>query len=83
MTSKQSWRHFTCPECGRAATVAPWVSRPICVHSWDSTTPEIWDADDTDGHGTPIEQSPNEEYREEGKWWSLMRETSNQDSESA
>lgn len=57
-----------CPECGRAATIAPWISRPICVHSWDNATPEIWDGDDP-----PIEEARNPEYRTPGpKTWTAM-----------
>lgn len=64
-------KHWRCPECGRVSSVAEYVSRPICVHSWDSGTPEIWDGDDVEG--TPIEQSPNPEWRTPGpKTWTAM-----------
>lgn len=62
-----------CPSCGRVSSVAPWYTRPICVHAWDSGTPEIWDGDDTDGDGRAIEQSPNEDWRTPGpRTWTEM-----------
>lgn len=55
--------------------MADWVSRPICLHSWDNGSPEIWDGDDCGMNGGDrIEDSPNEEYRIEGKWWNEMTE---------
>lgn len=59
-------RVVRCPECGRVASVPEWCSRPICVHAWDGNTPEVWDGDDSNGEGRPIEQSPNEKYRTPG-----------------
>lgn len=55
-----------CPECDRVASVPEWCSRPICVHAWDGLSPEIWDGDDRDGEGHPIEWAPNEKYRVPG-----------------
>jgi len=61
-----------CPVCGAIATVAEYIKRPICVHVVD-LGPEIWDADDTDGEGRRIEESPNEVYRTPGPAsWGLM-----------
>lgn len=57
---------YRCPECGRVASVAPWVARPICVHSWSDGTPEVWDGDDDNGEGRAIEQAPNEKFRTPG-----------------
>lgn len=59
-------RHLRCPECGRVASVPEWCARPICVHAWDNNTPEVWDGDDRDGEGRPIEWSPNEKFRTPG-----------------
>lgn len=61
---------FRCPECQRVSSVANWVVRPICVHSWDSCSPEIWDGADP---GNLIEHSPNEKFRTPGPdTWSDM-----------
>lgn len=65
-------RIMRCPECGRVSSVAPWIARPICVHSWDAGIPEIWDGDETSSGG-PIEFSRNEEWRTPGpKTWTEM-----------
>lgn len=62
-----------CPECGRVASVPEWCKRPICVHAWDGCAPEIWDGDDTDGEGHPVEQSPTEAWRTPGpRTWTAM-----------
>lgn len=58
-----AFRVLCCPECGRVASVPERCKRPICVHSWDGYTPEIWDAD---AEGDRIEDSPNERYRTPG-----------------
>lgn len=64
---------YRCVECGRVSSVAEWVKRPICVHSWDAGSPEIWDGDD-DGEGRTIEQAPNEKFRTPGPdTWSEMQ----------
>jgi hypothetical protein len=64
---------WQCPECKRVASVPEWCARPICVHAWDGNTPEVWNGDDTDGEGRPIEWSPNERYRDPGpETWSGM-----------
>lgn len=66
-------RHLRCPECGRIASVPEWCSRPICVHAWAGCAPEIWDGDDRDGEGHPIEWSPNEAFRSSGpETWTAM-----------
>jgi len=70
---QESERIMRCPDCGRVASVSPWCKRPICVHAWDGCTPEVWDGDDTNGEGRPIEWSPNEEYRVPGpQTWTAM-----------
>lgn len=66
---------FRCPECGRVSSVADWIKRPVCVHSWDAGTPEIWDGDNSgpDDDGRPIEHSPSEKFRTPGPdTWSEM-----------
>lgn len=61
-------RVMRCPECGRIASVAEWIGRPLCVHSWESGTPEIWDGDDP-----PIENAVNEAWRSPGpNTWTEM-----------
>jgi hypothetical protein len=63
-------RVMCCPLCHRVASVAPWVKRPICVHSWQGGVPEIWDGDDP-----PIEQARNIEFRTPGPTtWSEMEQ---------
>jgi hypothetical protein len=53
--------------------VPEWCARPICVHAWDGNAPEIWDGDDDDGQGRPIEHAPNEDYRTPGPdTWTAM-----------
>lgn len=70
---QEAERQMECPECGRVSSVAPWLTRPICVHSWASGVPEIWDGDDVNGEGRPIECSPNENYRVPGPdTWAVM-----------
>lgn len=72
-TAKEAMRHMRCPECGRVASVAEWCSRPICVHAWVSNVPEVWDGDNVEGEGGPIEQSPSEAYRSPGpRTWMAM-----------
>lgn len=62
-----------CPECGRVASVAPWVKRPICLHTFAANVPEVWDGDDHDGEGHPIEWAPNPVYRKPGpRTWTEM-----------
>lgn len=72
--AQSSARIMRCPECGRVSSVAEWVARPICVHAWEGGgTPEIWDGNDANGEGRPIEWSPNEKYRTPGPdTWSEM-----------
>ena len=66
-------RVMICPDCGRVASVAPWCARPICVHSWDGCTPEIWDGNESTSDGLPIERAPNEEMRTPGpSTWTTM-----------
>ena len=66
-------RHMRCPECGRIASVPDRCKRPICVHAWTGSAPEIWDGDDTNGEGRTVEQSPNEPFRSPGpKTWAAM-----------
>jgi hypothetical protein len=62
-----------CPECGRVASTPEWCIRPICVHGWEGCVPEVWDGDDTNGSGRPIEHSPNEAFRMPGpNTWTAM-----------
>lgn len=66
-------RVYECPECGRVASVPEWVARPVCVHAWCSSTPEVWDGDDADGEGRLIELSPHEPFRTPGpNTWTEM-----------
>lgn len=62
-----------CPRCGRVASVPGWCSRPICVHAWNGSSPEVWDGDDVDGEGRRVEDSPEESFRSPGPTtWSEM-----------
>jgi hypothetical protein len=67
-------RIMGCPECGRVASVPDWCARPICVHAWVDSAPEVWDGDDTNGEGRPIERAPHEPYRTPGpNTWTAMQ----------
>lgn len=64
---------YYCPECGYVSTVGRFIRRPICLHVLSiEGTPEIWDADDSGGHGRRIEDSPQAEYRSPGPRWQFM-----------
>lgn len=68
---QESERIMRCPECRRVASIAPWVTRPICVHAWADTVPEVWDGDDA--YNGSIESAANLDWRTPGpETWTAM-----------
>lgn len=49
-------RVMVCLSCGRVASVPAGLDRPICLHSWEVVSPEVWDGNNTDGEGRRIEE---------------------------